>query len=93
MKKIERMKKIMAWAGILLLAGIYLITFIIGLTGKAETRDLLMACVICTVLVPVIMYAMLMMAKTLSGRNVIDPDAEEGVTGDKARSGKEKNDP
>ena len=73
MKKIEKMKKIMAWAGILLLAGIYLTTFIIGLTGKAETKDLLMACIICTVLVPVIMYAMLLIARTLSGKNTIDP--------------------
>ena len=76
MKKIEKMKKIAAWAGILLLAGIYLVTFILGITGKAETKDLLMACIICTVLVPVLMYAMLMMTKTLSGKNVIGSDLQ-----------------
>ena len=83
MKKIERMKKIAAWAGIVLLAGIYLITFVLGITGNAQTKDLLMACVICTVLVPVLMYAMIMITRTLSGENVVGSDKPEGSDGPK----------
>ena len=37
-------------------------------------QDLLMACVICTVLVPVLMYAMIMITRTLSGENVVGSD-------------------
>ena len=76
-KKIRRMKQIMAWAGIILLAALYIATFVIGLMGKAGTQDLLMVCIIGTVLVPVTMYAMIKLTDTLSGKNVIDPEAGE----------------
>ncbi len=64
--KIKRMKRILAVAGLILLGVIYLATFILGLTGSAQTKDLLMACVVCTVVVPVLMYAMLMITRILS---------------------------
>ena len=64
--KVKKMKRVLAIAGIVILAVIYLATFIIGLMGKAEAKDLLMACIVCTVVVPVLMYAMLMVEKILS---------------------------
>ena len=68
-KKIRRMKQIMAWTGIIVLALLYIITFIIGIMGKAGTQKLLLACIIGTVLVPVTMYAMIRITDTLSGKN------------------------
>ena len=75
--KIKRMKRILAVAGLLLLAVIYLATFILGLTGKAETKDLLMACIVCTVIVPVLMYAMMMVAKILSREDDPSPPGDD----------------
>ena len=81
-KKIRRMKQIMAWTGIIVLALLYIITFIIGIMGKAGTQKLLLACIIGTVLVPVTMYAMIRITDTLSGKNVIgagpDRESEDG---------------
>ena len=68
-KSIKRIKRILAWAGILLLAALYLVTFILGITGSPATRDLLMACVICTVIVPVLIYAMMMIARILERKD------------------------
>ena len=64
--RVRRMKKIAAWAGIIILAVVYLTTFIVGITGAGNTPDLLIACLACTVLVPVVMYAMILAAKRLS---------------------------
>ena len=66
-KKIKTMKKIMAWCGIIILAALYVTTFILGITANEHTRDLFMASVICTILVPILMYAMLPVARILSG--------------------------
>ncbi len=66
-KNPEKLKRILAWAGVVILVLLYLVTFILGVTGTAETRDLLMAAVMCTVIVPVLMYGMLLVAKVLSG--------------------------
>lgn len=71
----DKMKRIMAWAGILLLAAIYLVTFLVGLMGKADAKDLLMGCILSTVLVPVVLYAMLMTARHLRGAGL--PEGHE----------------
>ena len=76
-KKIQRMKRIMAWAGIIILALLYIAVFVIGLAGKAGTQDLLMVCIIGTVLVPVTMYAMIRLTDTLAGKHIIGEDREE----------------
>ena len=69
MKRLEKMKKIAAWCGIVLLAGLYLATVILGLLGSESTKSLLMACIVCTVVVPVLLYAMILMAKVLGGKD------------------------
>lgn len=68
MKHFDKIKKAAAWAGILLLGGIYLVTFILGISGNPATQSLLMACIICTVIIPVLLYAMMILARTLEGR-------------------------
>ena len=77
--KVKRMKRILAIAGLILLAAVYLTTFILGFTGAAETKDLLMACIICTVIIPVLMYAMLMITRILSREDESDgpPPSED----------------
>lgn len=63
--RLKRMKRILAWAGIILLAVIYLATGILGFFGSPATKGLFKACIVCTVVVPVTLYAMLMLARLL----------------------------
>lgn len=71
----NRIRKILAWAGIILLAALYLTTFFLGIFGSPRTTDLLKACVVLTVVVPVLLYAMMMLAKILR-RDAQGPSGE-----------------
>lgn len=71
----KKMKRILAWIGIIVLAGLYLITFILGVTGNESTKGLLMASIACTVIVPCLMYGMMLIAKVLGSRN--QPEEED----------------
>lgn len=64
--KIKTMKRIMAWAGIIILAAIYIATGILGFLGSPATAGAFKACIVLTVVVPVLMYAMIRIAKILS---------------------------
>lgn len=65
----QKMKRIMAWVGIIILAGLYLITFLLGVFGNENTKGMLMASIICTIVVPCLMYGMMMIAKILDKNN------------------------
>ncbi len=63
----KKMKRILAWIAIIILVGIYLATFILGVFGSTHTADLFKACIALTIVVPVLFYAILLVAKILSG--------------------------
>lgn len=65
----KKMKQIMAWIGIIVLVGLYVVTFILGVTGNEATQGLLMASIACTVIVPCLMYGMMLIAKVLKGND------------------------
>lgn len=65
----KKMKQIAAWIGIIILVGMYLITFFLGILGNESTKDMLMASIACTVIIPVLFYAMLLIARVLGGKN------------------------
>lgn len=62
----KKMKQIMAWIGIIILVALYLITFLLGIFGNEHTKGMLMASIICTVIIPCLMYGMILIAKVLS---------------------------
>ena len=64
-KRFVRLRRIFAWAGIILLAVIYLATGILGFFGSPATKGLFKACIVCTVVVPVTLYAILLLARLL----------------------------
>lgn len=68
----KKMKRILAWIGIIVLLGLYLVTFILGVTGNESTKDLLMASIACTVIIPCLMYGMLLLAKVLEDKRKKD---------------------
>lgn len=65
----QKMKRIMAWIGIILLVGLYLITFLLGILGNENTKGMLMASIICTAVVPCLIYGMILLAKVLGKDN------------------------
>jgi quinol-cytochrome oxidoreductase complex cytochrome b subunit len=66
----DKLKRIMALLGVILVAGIWIATFIIGVTGGS--KQLLTAFLVLSVVVPVLIYAILLIARTVSGRSATD---------------------
>lgn len=62
-------QRAVAWVGIILLLGIYLVTFLLGIFGSEATKDMFMACLVCSVVIPCLMYAMLLIARILENKN------------------------
>lgn len=91
----DKMKRIFAWAGVILLLGLYLITFILGVFGSEATKGLFMASIACTVIIPCLMYGMILMTKVLGNRspkNIESEDPEqESKTPTHKASGKKQN--
>lgn len=66
----KNLKRIMALAGAGLIGGIWIATFIIGVTGGS--KELLTAFLVLSVVVPVLMYAILLVARIISGKPATD---------------------
>lgn len=71
----KKLKRILALAGVLILVGMYLAVLILGLTASPATKDVLLAAIVCTVVVPCLLYAMMLVARVLDGRNHDDSNA------------------
>ena len=61
----KKVKRIIALIGVIILVGMYLITFILGLTASPATTNMLMAAIVCTVIIPCLLYGMTLLAKVL----------------------------
>lgn len=64
----KKTKRILALCGVILLLGMYVITFILALTTNEATKGFFMASVACTFLVPIFIYAMQLVANFLRGK-------------------------
>ena len=62
------LKRIMAMAGVILVAGIWIATLVIALAGGSQ--KLLTAFIVLSVLVPVLIYGILLIGKVVSGKPV-----------------------
>lgn len=65
----RRLKQILAIIGLVIIAGLYITTLVLALTGSESTRPLFTASIICTVIVPVFLYVVFWIAKVLRGKN------------------------
>ncbi len=73
----KKLKRIFALAGVVILIGLYLITFILGLTASPATNDMLMAAIACTVIIPCLLYGMILIANVLGSRRETFHEEEE----------------
>jgi len=70
----QKFKRIAALIGVIFLIGMYVVTLILGLTASPATQNMLMASIVCTVLIPVLLYAMMLIARVL-GHSEDEPPA------------------
>ena len=64
------LKRVMALAGAILVAGIWIATLVIAVSGASQ--KLLTAFIVLSVLVPVLIYGILLIARVISGKTVED---------------------
>lgn len=62
---LDKMKRILALASAVLLAGLYLITLILAFADPTASKDWLKASVVCTVVIPIFLYAYLLIYRYL----------------------------
>ena len=65
----KKTKRILALIGVILLVGMYLSTLIFALIKNENASNMLMASIVCTVIVPVLLYAYTLMYRVLKDRN------------------------
>ena len=81
----DKLKRVLAFAGVILVAGIWIATFLIGVLGGS--KELMSAFLVLSVVVPVLIYAILLIARAVSGKsatNVIDEAIRNGSLKDSA---------
>ena len=77
-------RRIAALIGILLLLAMYGSTLVFALMGGPNARALLMGSVYCTIAVPILLYGMSMVAKSVRGKGL--PQEEDPEEKDNASS-------
>ena len=82
----NRLKRILALAGALLLACMYIATLVFALMDSPSASGLFRASVAATILVPVLLYGYILVARLLGSRHV-DDNSADGT--DDRRSGHE----
>lgn len=73
----KRVKKVVAAILCVALIGLYVATFVLSLLDSENARNLLTASVYMTVVVPVVLYAMALVAKLLGGNEQEDSTEEK----------------
>ena len=67
-KRMKKIKQVLALAGVALLVGMYIVTLIMGITASPATQGMLMASLACTIIIPIILYAMMLVARVLENK-------------------------
>ena len=70
----EKVKRILAWIGVLVLVGLYLTTFIASIFQSEFSSNLFIASLYCTVIVPIMLYVYMLVYKVLKKKNSEDSD-------------------
>ncbi len=65
-------KRIAALIGVILLAGMYLLTLVLAILGNENTLNIFIASIVCTIMVPVMIHLFLMLLNARKGKNVMD---------------------
>lgn len=64
----RRVKQILAIIGLVIIVGLYIVTLVLALSGSENTKHLFTASIVCTVMVPVILYIINWLYKMFKGK-------------------------
>ena len=64
----QKARRIFAIIGLILIAALYILTFVFAIMKSPASKDFLMAAVFCTIVLPVILYAIGMVTKSAADR-------------------------
>lgn len=85
----QKLKRPLALIGAILLIGMYVVTLILGLTASPDTKGMLMASIACTVIIPCLLYAFMLIAKVLGNRPAEDQTKQPDPQGKQAKRKKQ----
>ncbi len=85
----KKIKRIAAWIGLILIAGMYAFSIYCAITCKPNTREIFLASVMLTVAVPTVIYIIGMFAR-LSKRNPIEIPTPENIKTDEENKGEQE---
>lgn len=64
----KKVKRIVALLGVMVLAGMYIATLVCAFLATPATRDMFMASVVATVMIPILLYVVQLIYKWLNHR-------------------------
>lgn len=73
----QKVKRILALIGAIVLAAMYVVTLILGITASAATKHVLMASIACTVIIPCLIYGFMLVAHVLDNRKTMQEKGEQ----------------
>ena len=72
----QKLRRILALLGVVILVGMYVITLVFALSSSPNASNMLMASIVCTVIVPCLLYGMILITRVLDNRHLSDRDKE-----------------
>lgn len=75
----KKTKRILALIGALLLFAMYASTLVFALSGSENAESMLMASIACTIIVPVLLYAYILVYRVLRGTGVDEEQKHSGA--------------
>ena len=64
-------KRVLAWIGIVILVGMYLVLLFEALTGSPDTYNVFIGCVAATIAVPIVLWLLIWSVGALTGRHTV----------------------
>lgn len=68
----EKFKKILAWTGIILLVGMYVLTLILAIVDSSATAAMFKTSFACSFLIPIMLYAYMLVYKWMKDKQDSD---------------------
>ena len=73
----KKAKRILALLGVIFLIAMYVITLILGLTASPATQGMMIASLMCSIIIPIMFYGIILIARVLEGRAAPEEDSEQ----------------
>jgi Na+/melibiose symporter-like transporter len=72
----KKVKRVLAIAGVVILAALYVITFVAAIFAAPEAKDFFMASIVATIMIPILIYVYLVVYRLVTGSRD-KPEKEE----------------